>query len=226
MVFTLDSVMPWGRPFDEYVKILSLTPDDLEKRIIGCGDGPAAFNATMHKRGKFVVSVDPIYQFSGAEIRRRVEEVYPKMMEQLLAHLDTYNFKTITSPEHLGRIRMGAMEEFLEDFECGKAEGRYLPHALPDLPYGDGSFDLALCSHVLFTYSEQLSRSFHCKAALEMCRVAKEVRIHPLLAMSSERSPHLPVVCEVVKEHGYQCQVEAVDFEFQIGANEMLRIWR
>jgi hypothetical protein len=226
MVFTLDSVVPWGRPFDEYVSIFSLTPNDLEKRIIGCGDGPASFNAAMRKRGKFVVSVDPIYEFSGAEIRRRVEEVYPKMMEQILAHLSTYIFTTITSPEHLGRIRMGAMEEFLEDFECGKAEGRYLPHALPHLPYADDSFDLALCSHVLLTYSEQLSCRFHCEATLEMCRVAREVRIHPLLAMSSERSVHLPVVCGEVREHGYRCEIEPVDFEFQRGANEMLRIWR
>lgn len=226
MVFTLDSVRPWGRPFWEYVQMFSLTTDDLEKKIIGCGDGPASFNATMRKQGNFVVSVDPIYQFSGAEIRRRVEETYPKMMDQLLAHLDTYNFTTITSPEHLGRIRMGAMEEFLDDFECGKAEGRYLTAALPDLPFADGAFDLALCSHLLFTFSEQLSCSFHCEAALEMCRVAREVRIFPLLAMSSERSPHLSAVREAVRERGYRCQVEPVEFEFQIGANEILRIWR
>lgn len=226
MVFTLDRVVPWGRPFGEYARIFSLTARDLERRILGCGDGPAAFNAAMRKRGKFVVSVDPIYQFTGAEIRRRVEEVYPQMMEQLLAHRDTYNFTDIASPEHLGQIRLGAMREFLEDFEPGKAEGRYLNCALPSLPFADGSFDLALCSHVLFTYSEHLSCDFHCEATVEMCRVAEEVRIYPLLAMSGERSPHLPAVCEAVRRRGCRCQVESVDFEFQRGANEMLRIAR
>jgi hypothetical protein len=173
-----------------------------------------------------VVSVDPLYQFPAAEIRRRVEEVCPKMLEQLEAHMSTYNFATITSPEHLGRIRMGALEEFLRDYEYGRAEGRYLPEALPRLPFADNAFDLALCSHVLFTYSEQLSCDFHCEAALEMCRVAREVRIFPLLAMSSERSPHLPAVCAALEAHGYRCRSEVVDFEFQRGANEMLRICR
>ena len=72
------------------------------------------------------------------------------------------------------------MEVFLRDFERGKTEGRYLPQELPKLPFADGEFDLALCSHLLFTYSGQLSADFHAQAVMEMCRVAKEVRIFPL----------------------------------------------
>ena len=54
MPFTLDQIVPWGRSFDEYVKMFALTEADLEKRILGCGDGPASFNAVMRTKGRCV----------------------------------------------------------------------------------------------------------------------------------------------------------------------------
>ena len=116
------------------------------------------------------------------------------------------------------------MAEFLEDYDQGKAEGRYVPHDLPSLPFEDNAFDLALCSHLLFTYSEQLSNSFHIEAILEMCRVAKQVRIFPILEMSGQPSRHVPAVCEALDGQGVRFSIEAVEYEFQRDANKMLRI--
>jgi hypothetical protein len=45
MTFTLDSVVPWGRSFDEYVAMFALSEEDLGRRVLGCADGPASFNA-------------------------------------------------------------------------------------------------------------------------------------------------------------------------------------
>ena len=44
--------------------MFALSPDDLEKRILACGDGPASFNATGNANGGDIVSVDPQYAFS------------------------------------------------------------------------------------------------------------------------------------------------------------------
>ncbi len=85
---------------------------------------------------------------------------------------------------------MEAMEEFLRDFEQGQDEGRYLRCELPQLPLADGQFDLALCSHLLFTYSGQLSCEFHCQAILEMCRVAGEVRVFPHHQEQAQQDRH------------------------------------
>jgi len=74
---------------------------------------------------------------------------------------------------------MAAMDEFLEDYGRGKAQGRYVDAELPTLPCADSSFDLALCSHFLFLYSSQLGETFHQQAIVELCRVAREVRIFP-----------------------------------------------
>ena len=117
------------------------------------------------------------------------------------------------------------MAAFLEDYDQGNAEGRYLPHELPCLPFENGAFDLALCSHLLFTYSERLSADFHVNAVLEMCRVAKEFRIFPLLEMSGKPSRHVAAVCELLDGQGFRWSIEAVEYEFQGGANKMLRVW-
>ena len=42
------------------------------------------------------------------------------------------------------------MNLFLEDFPGGLDEGRYVEASLPTLPFDDGTFDLALCSHLLY----------------------------------------------------------------------------
>ena len=59
----LSEIVPWGRSFDEYTKMFSLSESDLKKTILCCGDGPACFNAELSKVGGTVVSVDPVYQF-------------------------------------------------------------------------------------------------------------------------------------------------------------------
>ena len=45
--------------------------------------------------------------------------------------------------------------------------------------FADREFDLALCSHLLFLYSEQLTADFHLASIRELCRVAGEVRVFP-----------------------------------------------
>lgn len=76
MAFSLESVVLWGRSFEEYVSMFRLTDADLEKRILGCGDGPAAFNAMLTQQGGQVVSIDPIYQFDADAIRTRIQATF------------------------------------------------------------------------------------------------------------------------------------------------------
>lgn len=78
----LADVVPWGRSLAEYCAMFSLQEIDLQGRILGCGDGPASFNAEMTALGRAVVSVDPNYNFSGAEIAQRVAETYDAIIFQ------------------------------------------------------------------------------------------------------------------------------------------------
>jgi len=222
MGFTLDKVVPWGRSYEEYVSMFGLSEDDLGLRILGCGDGPAAFNTVLTKQGGDIVSVDPIYFFETAQIRSRISETYETVMTQLRENKRDYVWSAIPSVEHLGRLRLSAMETFLADFDAGKGEGRFIPGELPSLPFENGRFDIALSSHFLFLYSSHLSAEFHLLALQEMLRVAREVRVFPLLTLDGAPSPHLPFVTGHFAHNGFAVEVRRVLYEFQRGGNEML----
>ena len=224
MPFTLDSIVPWGRSMDEYVAMFALSQQDLDSRILGCADGPASFNVEMHDLGRSVVSADPIYQFSPEDILARIDQTCPKILQQIRENLDDFVWTRVSSPEALGQLRKEIMDRFLTDFQEGKSAGRYVTCELPVLPFGDQTFGLALCSHFLFLYSDQLSAEFHCQAIQEMLRVAKEIRVFPLLTLGRQYSPHLDHVCEYYSGAGRTCEIETVDYEFQLGGDQMLRI--
>ncbi len=226
MTFAYETVVPWGRSFDEYRRMFNLSAHDLELSIIGCGDGPASFNAHMHRHGGHMLSCDPLYQFSAQQIHEHIEATYENVMEQTRKNWAQFVWDQIESPEQLGQIRMGAMRDFLADYKQGKREGRYVAGELPTVPFAPGAFDLALCSHFLFLYSDNLSQDFHMLAIMDMLRVAKEVRIFPLLTYNAEPSPYLEPVCAELAQAGYKVSIEPVPYEFQRGGDRMMRVGR
>lgn len=224
MSFTLNNVVPWGRSRSEYTRMFALTDADLQSCLVDCGGGPASFNAEMTSYGYAVVSCDPIYQFSTAQITQRIAETYPVIVQGVAANLASYVWQDIKTPEQLGEVRMSAMNQFLADFERGKQENRYRVAELPTLPFKDQQFDLALCSHFLFSYSTQLGWEFHRAAIAELCRIAKEVRIFPLLTISGEPSPFVEPILTELNQLGYEVQVRTVNYEFQRGGNQLLQV--
>jgi hypothetical protein len=224
VVIKYENVVPWGRSYQEYIRMFDLAEADVSKKILGCGDGLASFNSFMHKNGKQVVSIDPVYQFSRGEIERRIAETYDNVINQTQNNQDKFIWKTIKSVDELGTIRMAAMKEFLADYERGKDEGRYIYGELPELPFGDNAFDLVLCSHFLFLYSDNLSLEFHVQAIREMCRVGKEIRIFPIVDVNSKRSAHIEPVKKYIQSVGWTAQEIKVDYEFQKKGNTMLKL--
>ncbi|MFN5855363.1 MAG: SAM-dependent methyltransferase [Pseudanabaenaceae cyanobacterium] len=224
----LDAVVPWGRTLAEYQAMFNLSDASLSAwsnvRILGCGDGPASFNAEMTQRGFEVTSIDPIYEFTAIQIRQRVEDTYATIVNQLQQNLGGYVWREFRNPEALGQARLGAMESFLQDYPEGQLAGRYQCQALPKLAFRDQEFGLCLCSHLLFLYSEQLSLEFHLAAISELLRVAREVRIFPLVQLNGKVSPYVESVIENFSERGFSVNIETVTYEFQKGGNQMLRI--
>ncbi len=185
--------------------MFDLAETDLKLLILGCGDGPAGFNSVLTKRGGTVISVDPIYAFDAAQIRTRISETYETVMAQIRENQNDYVWDAISLVEELGCVRMSAMDTFLSDYESGKNDGRYIAGGLPSLPIESGKFDIAFSSHFLFLYSAQLSAEFHLRALREMLRVAREVRVFPLLALDGAPSPHMGFVTKSLEKPRLQC---------------------
>lgn len=225
-MFTLDQVVPWGRSYDEYLRMFALTDDDLGLKIVGCGDGPASFNAEATRLGSSVVSCDPIYRYDVDQLRQRIASTYNDILEQTRQNVSEFVWSAIHSVDELGQVRMAAMNAFLDDYSAGLTERRYIDAELPNLPFADASFALALCSHFLFLYTTQLGEAFHQAAIREMCRVATEVRIFPLLALGATPSPLVDPAIEQLHRRGFDVSIHDVPYEFQRGGNKMMRIRR
>jgi hypothetical protein len=196
-MFQLSEVVPWGRNYNEYVAMFSLSETDLAGKILGCGDGPASFNAELTRRDGIMISADPIYAFSKEEIRQRIDETFAIVLDQTKKNMHEFVWKNFASVEDLAETRMNAMKDFLADYPRGKTEGRYR------------------C---------ELDYEFHVQAIREMCRVAREVRIFPVLQLGATPSPHLPRIIEQFQKEKYAIDVLTVNYEFQRGGNQMLRI--
>jgi hypothetical protein len=109
----LHEVVPWGRSLDEYRRLFALSETDLKGRILGCGDGPASFNAELAALGRTqrLVSVDPLYAFTPPEIASRVEQTYEKIISQVKRNHERYVWTYFKDPNALGAARLNAMKD-------------------------------------------------------------------------------------------------------------------
>ncbi|MFZ4555010.1 MAG: SAM-dependent methyltransferase [Pseudanabaena sp.] len=229
MMMVLDQIVPFGRSMNEYERMFAFTLQDYFKFIIAIADGPASFNAEMTAEGHQVFSVDPIYQFTTDEIKSRFDACVDNIIEQVRNTPDNWVWNYHKSPEDLRANREKAIALFLADFEKGKTEDRYVVAELPTLEpeeFPDRYFELALCSHFLFLYSDHLSYEFHLDSIRELCRLAEEVRIFPLLTLAQERSPYIDPIRSTLAEEGIKSEIVEVAYELQKGGNQMIKFWR
>jgi SAM-dependent methyltransferase len=196
------AIVPYGRSFDEYCLMFSLGDQDAGKRIVGIGDGPSDFNAVATARGWQVTSVDPLYCHTPGQIAERCQSTVDAMVAAVSLVPTHWTWTYHATAADLRSHRLATSERFLSDFAADRVRGRYIAAALPSLPFKSDSFDLALCSHLLFSWSGVLDLAFHRAALAEMLRVAREVRIFPtsknLAVVRSRYADVLKEECEAV----------------------------
>jgi hypothetical protein len=221
--FELSSAVPWGRTLEEYKVMFNLSNEDLKRRIASFGDGPASFNSEMMKLKNKVISFDIIYYFTREQLANRIEETKNIVMKQMEENKDNFIWTTIKDLDELERIRMGAMYNFIDDFEKGKEEKRYIPHELPKkTKFLDKYFDIGLSSHFLLLYTK-LGLDFHIRSIDEMLRICKEVRIFPILDLDANESSLLKDIIKYYN-NSYDISIKETKYEFQKSGNKMLLI--
>jgi len=214
-----------SRSLAEYRAMFSLSSEDLELRILDCPGGGSSFTASVNAKGGDVTAVDPVYDRSPEQVAAMVSAEVARGSAWTVANLDRYRWDFYGDADGHRRVRTDSARIFGADIVADSA--KYQPGALPELPFADKAFDLVLCSHLLFTYSDRLDRDFHRLAIVEMARVGSQVRIYPLAHQSG--SDERDLVAELVTmlpSHGLRASIVPVSYEFQRGAGEMLVVSR
>jgi hypothetical protein len=220
----LDGVTPWGRRAFEYMKFFGLGEHHASHKLLDCGGGPSSFAAEQTSRGWDVTAIDPMYAWDETAIRAAVEDAARRIGGNLVSQSHRFCWDFYGDLDRLLTLRQEALDLFLSDYAEGQRCGRYQCGELPVLGFASKTFDLALCSHLLFLYSGDLDLNFHVAALAELSRVAKEVRVFPLMNLDGLPSPHVPAVLDRLGATGLDVFLEPVDFEFQRGATSMLVI--
>jgi len=215
-----------SRAYDEYVAMFDLGTVDLTgRRVLDCSAGAANFAARARAACRQVVAADPAYAMS----RERLSETTAASRTQgtaiAEANADCFTWDWFGSREARGRMRARALAEFLLDLQGRPST--YVAAALPHLPFADGAFDLALCSHLLFTWADQLGLEWHLAALRELTRVCAEARVFPTVVQGrGEPVPFWDELIDAVTAEGIVAEVRRVPYEFQRGGDRMLVVSR
>ena len=211
-----------SRSFEEYCASFDLDPDGLPARILDCAAGASDFVAQAARRGAEPVAADPSYQ-AGIDIAKLARDGMRSGTGMISSHRDRFTYAWYGSPEARTTMRQRAIERFADDYPAHPE--RYLAAGLPHLPFADRAFDLAVCSHLLFTWATDLDEQWHHDAILELSRVAAEVRIFPLvLRETGDPVPFMDSLLRRIEQAGIRWERRTVAYEFQLGANQMLLV--
>jgi hypothetical protein len=170
-----------SRALADYRQLFLLTDDELlGGPILDCPSGTSPFAAQVRARGGTVVSVDPAYREPPAALVARSLRDIQRATAWVSANPQLVNWDHVGSADAMRRGFEVALDLFATDY---RPDGhRYVAAGLPRLPFPDGRFRLALSSHLLFVYPDQLDVDGHLAAVAELVRVTDgEVRIYPLI---------------------------------------------
>lgn len=222
----IDRIAFFGRTYREYIDMFGLDEGALRKhRILDCPGGASSFATEARAKGINATAADILYSLGADTLlekgRKDIGHVFEKFDE--VAHLYVWNY--YRNKDYVMGLRTKALELFASDFAVGKEEGRYVQAELPHLPFPDKAFDLVLSGNFLFLYGDRLDFDFHKASLLELLRVCSgEVRIFPLLGLDFKPYPYLEDMLAFLRNEKIIVETIGVPFEFQKGANRILRL--
>ncbi len=211
----------WVHSLDDYKAMFDLGEQEMSSSILDYPAGVSSFNAQMHAMGYSMVSADANYSLSPEEMVKAVGVIKESLAKQLEDFGERLIDQNPKSRDDILSAWNQYVQQFLDDYPSGLQEGRYQAASLPRLPFDDGAFQLALCSDMLFREKEHPAQEI----VSELCRVATEVRIFPLLDASGQISPEIGPIMLNLQQEDFGVEVRQVPYKLQKGSNAMLRVW-
>lgn len=215
----------WGHQVDEYQEMFALSDENQPNSILEYGCGPSAVNATFTEQGRRIVSVDPLFSLDKDSLCHKVELIFSDMITRVNKEQEKFDFSLYGTIQGLINKRRMGMKLFFDDYQKGQREHRYIGSHDSVLPFNDFAFDLALSSHYLFADLDDQDVDSHLSVIKELARIAKEVRIFPLIDRHHQPSPFLGPVLLDLQQNNYGIEVKEVPYHLQPSGNAMLRVW-
>jgi hypothetical protein len=219
-----EAIPSWIHGLEEYEQMFDLKPDDYTKSILDFPGSISSFNADVSLKAQRVVSGDAIYGMSFEEVENYAHRLMKLNCEHLTEHADQVLKLGKSALEPIFAMWKDNYSRFLDDYVAGKMQSRYQQVLMPELPYETHEFQLALCSDYVFNRHAQND----CKpeqVVSELCRVAEEVRIFPLLTEEGDISEWLGPLMLDLQNRNHGIEIRQVSFENVKGGNAMLRAW-
>jgi SAM-dependent methyltransferase len=187
--------------------------------ILDCCAGGAGFTS---ETGGAAVALDPVYAQGQAKLAETVRTGQQGASAISYANAEHFDWSWYGNRERREEMRADAAKRFLADL--ADRPGHYIAGDAHHLPFADNSFDLVLCSHLLFTWSDVLDQDWHERAIAELVRVSRhEVRIFPTVVQKTGGAvPFLPALRAEFAARGVSSRLAKVPYLFQVGADEML----
>jgi hypothetical protein len=204
-------------------QMFCLTDADFNKKILDFPAGISSFNMQAYERGQNIISADSLYSLDFDALTTMAEKILrsdQQQLETLFAKNLIHNDITV---DDIMNDWQKSTADFLSDFVQGKKEGRYVAAKLPELPFHTNQFDLALCSDLVF--HTKASAFSPAEVIAQLCRVAEEVRVFPLLDESGEISSELGPLMLTLQQKNFGIEVKEVTYKKRTGGNALLRLW-
>ncbi len=215
----------WGHHWDEYQGMFALNQDDLKGSILEYGCGASAVNAELHQQGVNIISMDPLFSQNIDTLQQEVDAIFESRIQQMMADKEDFNFDRYGGLEALVSYRRQGIKDFFKDYPSGKKAGRYLALQEQSLPFKDFQFDLALCAHYFFADAGDIHLTTQLASILALTRVAKEIRIFPLIDRFGKPSPLIGPVLLALQQANLGVEVRDVSYHLQSAGHAMLRVW-
>lgn len=214
----------WGLSYDDFVAMFALSDVDLKKKILNCMAAPSSFPAIARQKKYNVLTCSDVYGADHKTLQMRAQKEVERAIEFIKTNPKRYSGQVIETPDKYQEFLEENLHQFLSDYEKAKSLGLYSSEALPEVPFADHEFDLAICPHFVFGAGMNYSFDFQLNSILEMCRVAKEVRVFPLLDSDGEEPEQLSLLLQSLADKGFSTRVETVKYRLEAKGDTMLKV--
>jgi hypothetical protein len=216
----------WGHDWQDYREMFDLSSDYDDKKILEYGSGPSAVNAERTALGQEIVSIDSLFALEDTPFVDRVTQIFNDMASVIKQDAQCFEFKHNGSLSELIEVRRAGMARCFADYHAGRLAHRYQAFPLNNrLSFADFSWDIAVSSHYFFPKIVDADPLIQVGEIKELLRVAKEVRIFPLIDRYGQTAPMLGPTLLALQQANYGLEVREVPYHLQKTGNAMLRIW-